>query len=65
MLALETGASMLEQSLLALADENAELRDELAIIREQSDHVERQEGAEAAGEHEEEVAGLEADRRSN
>jgi len=61
LLALEKEARMVEQSLLALADENAELRDELAILREQSDHVEPQEGAEAAGEHEEEVAGLEAE----
>lgn len=60
MIALETKARMLERSLEALADENAELRAEIALLWEQTDFVERREVVEAAREHEEEGADFEA-----
>ena len=57
---LEKRVRALERSLEALAAENAELKGELAVIRqEQADFVEAQEAAEAAREHEEEVADFE------
>ena len=50
----------LEQTVAALAGENAALRDAIAALRqEQADFVEGQEAAEAAREHEEEVADFE------
>ncbi|MDE2899554.1 MAG: hypothetical protein OXN15_00795 [Chloroflexota bacterium] len=50
----------LEQTVAALAGENATLRDEIAALRqEQADFVEAQEAAEAAKAHEEEVADFE------
>ena len=50
----------LEAKVKALAGENAELRAEIAVLRqEQADFVESQEAAEAAREHEEGVADFE------
>ena len=61
-LELEAKAYLLEESLQALADENAELKGEIAVLRqEQTEFVEAQEAAEAAREHEEEVADFEAE----
>ena len=74
LLDLEAKTHALEESLESLADENAHLsdevttvevenvalRDELAVLRQQqAEFVEQQEAAEAAREHEEEVADFE------
>ena len=59
-LELEAKVHSLEESLEARADENAELRAEIAVLRqEQTDFLEAQE-AEAAREHEEDIANVEA-----
>ena len=55
----ETNAA-LDSELIGVQEENIALKDELAVLREeQSDLVQAQEAAEAAREHEEEVAGFE------
>ena len=56
---LEEKARSLEESLQTLAGQNAELKAEIALLRERTDFVERQEAAEAAGEHDEELADFE------
>ncbi len=56
---LELGAKAhsLEESIEALQDENSKLREEIGTLRqEQADFVQAQEAAEAAREHQEEVA---------
>ena len=60
-LEIESMAHSLEESVEALADDNAELQGEIVILRrEQTDFVEALEAAEAAREQEEEVAGFDA-----
>ena len=59
-LELEARARSLEESVQALADENADLKSEIAVLRQaQAELVEAQEAAEAAGKHEDEVADFE------
>ena len=62
LLELEAKAHSLEESLESLSDENAELKSQIAVLRqEQVDFVEVQEAAEEAREREEEVADFEAE----
>ncbi len=59
-LELEARASSLEESVQALAEENADLKGEVAVLRQaQVGLVEAQQAAEAAREHEEQVADFE------
>ncbi len=60
LLELEARSSSLEESVRALADENADLKGEIAVLRQaQAGLVEVQEAAEAARKHQEEVSDVE------
>ena len=60
LLELEARANSLEESVQALTDENADLKGEIAALRQaQAEFVEAQEAADAAREHEEAAADFE------